>query len=154
MGNLYSAIEDVESGGNPLAESLKGAVGLMQIRQPALDDYNNAHNEGLTMDDMEDVSSNRKVGRWYISKRIPQMLSKSRIPVTLDNVLWAYNAGISKIQQGIMPQETKEYIPKVKGRLKGGEQKLIDKEGMTADAVRHGPFSYYHGKMGGEREVR
>jgi len=150
MGNLYSSIEDVESSGNPLAESLKGAVGLMQITKPALDDYNNAHNENVTMDDMTDASPNRKVGRWYASKRIPQMLQSYKIPVILDNLLWAYNAGISRVQQGVMPDETKDYISKIKAKLSGKEQTL-PVEGSTANAIKRGPYSPAYGQMRGER---
>lgn len=156
-GNLFSAIEDVESAGNPLAESLKGAVGLMQITQPALDDYNNAHSENLTMEDMTDASPNRKVGRWYVTKRIPQMLQAYNVPVTLDNLLWAYNAGAKKVRDGIMPQETKDYIAKVKSKLDGKEQQL-PVSGSTAGAIQpnrqSGPISTVHGMIRGEREVR
>lgn len=119
MGNLFDAVEEVESSGNPLAKSLKGAVGLMQITQPALEDYNKANATTLSMDDMMDASPNRKVGRWYLSRQVPKMLQAYGMPVTLENVLWAYNAGIGRVVKGVMPKETKDYIEKVKRQLEG-----------------------------------
>ncbi len=115
--NLFDAVVDVESAGKPTATSIAGARGLMQITQPALTDYNRVVGTELSMDDMYDPSTNMKVGKWYLSVRIPQMLRAFKVPNTLDNRLWAYNAGIGRVVEGVMPTETKGYIGKVKSRM-------------------------------------
>jgi len=38
------------------------------------------------------------------------MLRYYGISVTVKNVLWAYNAGIGRVVDGIMPETTKQYI--------------------------------------------
>jgi soluble lytic murein transglycosylase len=117
MADLYDAVIDVESSRNPRATSIKGARGLMQITQPALDDYNNYTGAGHTMDEMYDPEINTKVGKWYLASRIPSMLRSYKLPVTPDNVLWAYNGGIGRVKKNIMPPETADYIQKVKKRM-------------------------------------
>ena len=116
--SLIDAIIQVESGGRPKAESPKGARGLMQITQPALTDYNTAFKTVLTMDDMFKPDLSTKVGSWYLTQRIPQMLKAFDIPVNLENTLWAYNAGIGRVKEGVMPKETQNYIKKVQKLLK------------------------------------
>jgi len=116
-GELIDAVIWVESKGKPLARSLRGARGLMQVRKPALDDYNNYHKTSYSLDDLYDPDLNKKIGGWYLLKRIPAMLKAYKLPVTLDNVLWAYNAGIGRVVKGIMPKETKDFLERVKRRL-------------------------------------
>ena len=117
MANLFDAVTEVESNNNPLAASIKGARGLMQITQPALTDYNTYNKAEYNMEDMFDPELNTTVGRWYLSNRIPTMLKAFKLPVTLDNILWAYNAGIGNVVKGIKPEETVAYIEKVKSKL-------------------------------------
>ena len=112
--NLYDAVVQVESGGKSLATSLAGARGIMQITQPALIDYNKYNKTSYTMDDMYNPQVNSRVGVWYLGKRIPQMLSAYNVPDTVENRLWAYNAGIGNLTKGILPKETADYISKVK----------------------------------------
>lgn len=115
--DVLNAIIFAESSGNKLALSSKGARGLMQITQPALDDYNTFHTEKMSMDDMYEGTKNRTVGNWYFNKRIPQMLKHFKIEDTTENRLWSYNAGIGNVVKGIKPQETVDYIGKVMSRI-------------------------------------
>ena len=123
MDNLLDAVIDVESEGKPLAKSIKGARGVMQITQPALTDYNRQFSTSHSLDDMYDEKLNRRVGTWYLMNRVPQLLTSFKLPVTLDNILWAYNAGIGNVSKGIKPKETVNYIDKVKSRLTPVEEK-------------------------------
>lgn len=48
------------------------AVGLMQVRQPALTDYNREHGTNLTMDDLKEPRANIMVGTWYLAQFITE----------------------------------------------------------------------------------
>jgi hypothetical protein len=56
------------------------------------------------------------VSIWYLKKRIPELLKKSKIKISLINVLICYNAGIQNCiiynKTGKLPQETKDYLIK------------------------------------------
>jgi len=117
--NLFDAVVQAESSGNPLASSVKGASGLMQITEPALLDYNTYTKSQLTMDDMWDEGKNKSVGQWYLAERIPKMLRYYKLPVTTENILWAYNAGIGNVVKGIKPKETINYIQRVLSEMGG-----------------------------------
>lgn len=59
------------------------------------------------------------VARWYIEKRIPQMLRHyGKNPNSIRNILWAYNAGIGNVVKGRVPAVTQEYFKKYE-RLTG-----------------------------------
>lgn len=114
-------IAQIESGNNPNAYNPKsGAKGVCQITPIVLEDFKNycPHysddwRRQLGFDtDMYNSVTNKLIGDWYINERIPQMLRTYHIPDTIDNRLWAYNAGIERVRKGIMPQETKRYIEK------------------------------------------
>jgi hypothetical protein len=109
-------IEIIESGGNSKVVSFKSAVGIMQITQPCLDDYNKAFKTKYSLNDMFNIYLNKKVSIWYLKKRIPELLKKSKIKISLINVLICYNAGIQNCiiynKTGKLPQETKDYLIK------------------------------------------
>ena len=117
---LLQALISAESSGNPRAKSNKGAQGLMQITSPALTDYNTYQKSTYSMDDMYDSNINKQVGTWYLGSRIPQMLQTYKLPDTLENRLWAYNAGIGNVRKGIKPKETQVYIDKILKAMRGG----------------------------------
>lgn len=104
----------IESNWNANAYNKKsGAIGLGQITPIALQDYNNLNpNDTYTYKDLLDPQINQKVSYWTLTDRIPKMLAHYKIPITTDNILWAYNAGIGRVVNGEMPQETKDYIKK------------------------------------------
>ena len=117
---LLQALISAESSGNPRAKSNKGAQGLMQITSPALTDYNTYQKSTYSMDDMYDSNINKQVGTWYLGSRIPQMLQAYKLSDTLENRLWAYNAGIGNVRKGIKPKETQVYIDKILKAMREG----------------------------------
>jgi soluble lytic murein transglycosylase-like protein len=104
----------IESNNNPKAYNKKsGAIGLGQIVDIALKDYNIMNpQEKYSKEQLLDPQINAKVSNWMLSERIPQMLKHFNLPITTENVLWAYNAGIGNVVKGIKPKETVKYIEK------------------------------------------
>lgn len=58
----------VESKNDPKAKSHKGAIGLMQITKPVLDDYYTFGGVRYTMADMYDPAKNIEVGVWQLRR--------------------------------------------------------------------------------------
>ena len=115
--DLYK-IMMIESSGNPLAHNVKDdSRGLFQITPICLKEYNNFHPKAKhTMDDLWNTSVSTKIASFYITERIPQMLRYYNKPVTVENCLICYNAGISYVVQGKeLPRITKLYIKKYLG---------------------------------------
>lgn len=106
----------IESSNNPLAYNAKsGACGMYQITAICLTEYNRLNpGRKMTRKALFDPKKAILVSDWYVNRRIPQMLQAFRLPDTLDNRLWCYNAGIGLCRKGIMPKETKNYIKKYK----------------------------------------
>jgi len=118
INTCYSAeidldiIIQIESNWKHNAKSHKGAVGLCQITKPCLRDFNDFNYTFYTMKDMIDPQKNMRVSQWYLNERIPQMLKARGYVVTVENVLVAYNAGISNLKRWRLFNETREYIDK------------------------------------------
>jgi len=116
-----SIVAQIESSSNPMAISYRGAKygrGLCQISEVCLEDYNN-HNirherNKIVVEQLFTPKTNLIIADWYMNKRIPYMLRYYGIEDTVKNRLWSYNAGIGRVVNGIMPQETKRYIEKYK----------------------------------------
>src|SRR3990167_1556402 len=117
MGDLYQAVVMAESSGNPRAQSARGARGLMQITEPALTDYNARFGTKWTMDDMFVPEKNMSVGKWYLGTEVPRQLRYYRLPDSVTNRLWGYNAGVGSVKGGVMPKETKLYVERVREQL-------------------------------------
>jgi soluble lytic murein transglycosylase-like protein len=114
-------IAQIESSGNPNAVSFRGAKygrGLYQVSEVALADYNRnrAHSSQVAPESLFDPEVGYRVAFWYISQ-IKRYLRHYGHEVTTNNILWAYNAGIGRVNQGIMPEETKLYIAKYERSL-------------------------------------
>jgi soluble lytic murein transglycosylase-like protein len=78
-----------------------------------LQEYNNKHKHKYNPDHLFLPEINKEIARWYLNVRIPQMIKHYGKPVTKENILIAYNAGISYVKNGKMiPDETKNYIKK------------------------------------------
>ncbi len=116
-------IAQIESNGNPNAYNKRsGAIGLYQITPICLKDYNqhyirnygNIPNEKFyySNEDLYDPIINFRIANWYLNTRIPELLKHYHKPITIDNILWAYNAGIGNLVKGIKPLETRNYIKK------------------------------------------
>jgi soluble lytic murein transglycosylase-like protein len=115
------AIQTIESHGNPRAYN-KGsqARGLYQITPICLKEYNQFHTQKYTVQELFNPDINGKIATWYLTVRIQQMLRHYKISVTVENILWAYNAGISNVIKRTKPTETANYIKKY-NTLKGGD---------------------------------
>lgn len=103
-------IKHIESRGKAHAVSKTGAIGLYQIMPIVLESYNQRHRQNYREHDLFDADVNKEIADWYLHTRIPEMLRYYNIKVNDYNILWAYNAGIGRVRQGIMPKETKDYI--------------------------------------------
>jgi len=124
-----NVIAQIESGNNPEAYNEKTkATGLFQITPICLEEYNEMNNEDIHPDDLYNPIVNTIIASWYLSKRIPEMLKHYDIPVTVETVLWAYNAGIRKVVNGIMPIETVNYIAKYKSIIDKKELEGVGNE--------------------------
>jgi hypothetical protein len=116
---LAQAVKMVESGGNPNAVSPKGAVGTMQTMPETLRDPG----FGVRPAQNDSPQELERVGRDYLQAML------KRYPGRVDHALAAYNWGPGNADNWIaagadparLPRETREYIPKVLGRL-GGQQ--------------------------------
>ncbi len=110
----------IESSNNPLKYNRRtGARGLYQITPICLKEYNNFHKIKFTLPDLFIPATNKKIAKWYLEERIPQMLRYYKKDVTIDNILICYNAGISYVAENkILPDETGEYILKYKRSVK------------------------------------
>ncbi|KAF1065287.1 hypothetical protein LvStA_03962 [Burkholderia gladioli] len=99
---LVGAVVQQESSGNPKAWNKsgggQGAAGAMQVRGPALSDYNQANGTSYKMSDLLDPSVGIDVGSWYLN----QQLSKFGDPA---RALSAYKDGAASpsAQQGSSP---------------------------------------------------
>lgn len=113
--HLIRAVVDQESSGNPSAKNMagggQGAYGAMQVRAPALADYNAANGTQYTMKDLLKPEIGIGVGSWYLG----QQLDKFNEPT---KALVAYNegAGSPNVAKGPTP-----YATSVMGRI-GGQQ--------------------------------
>ncbi len=85
----------VESRNNPKARSHKGAVGLMQITKPVLEDYYTFGGVHYTMADMIDPKKNIEVGVWQL-RRLKKYYGCDIRTVS------AYNLGIGHSDDGIV----------------------------------------------------
>lgn len=107
-------IIQIESSGNAKAISRDGfdSIGLMQISKCVRVEYNQYNKTSYTRSDLFNPDVNIAIGKWYLNKRIPQMLRYYKKPVTVTNIIWAYNAGIGNVVKGRLPEITKRYIKK------------------------------------------
>ena len=121
--DLLEAVIGVESNWNEKAVNKKSkATGLGQITPIALKDFNIENKTKYIMKDMLDPQKNMRVSYWYLNDRIPQLLGRAKIPVTTENVLAGYNAGVGRLKEKKadltkMPIETQNYLKKVKNLL-------------------------------------
>jgi soluble lytic murein transglycosylase len=90
--SLIFAVIRQESQGEPNAKGSTGDFGLMQITQPALTDFNVAHNTTYKLEELFDADLNIKVGSWFLSHLYKQ---------TADwrTAVRAYNAGLGRVQK-------------------------------------------------------
>lgn len=107
-------ISKIESNNNPLAYNSKdNSIGLYQITPICLKEYNNFHSKKIKSIALFNPIVNKKVAKWYIEIRIPQMLKYYGYEITDKNIIVAYNAGIKYIVEDLkLPLITKKYLEK------------------------------------------
>ena len=105
----------IESSGNVLAHNKKDdSRGLYQITPICLKEYNNFHPKaGYSMDDLWNASISTKIAKWYLQKRIPQMLKAYKIPVNTTTVIASYNWGIGGVVKWYRSGADFNKLPKV-----------------------------------------
>lgn len=113
-------IKKIESNGNPRAIGEAGEVGLFQITPIVRKSYNKRTDHNYIRNDLFNPRINRKIARWYLTERIPQMLRAFNLEVTVKNIIWSYNAGINRVLNGFLPDITKQYIKKYRKRCNNG----------------------------------
>lgn len=111
----------IESNNKSNVISQDGACGLMQITPIALKEWN-IHNKDkpYTYKQLKVDSINVKIGTWFLNERIPDILVKNNIPLTINHRLMSYNWGpysvIKWYKKGAnynnIPEETKCYLTK------------------------------------------
>lgn len=107
-GGLLKSVAITESGGNQFATSGAGAKGLFQLMDGT------ARDMGLRGNDVFDPEKSAQAAAKYLS----QLLRKNG--GDLSKALASYNWGIGNVQRygmGLMPQETRNYIPKVMSNM-------------------------------------
>lgn len=105
---LLKSVAITESGGNQFAMSGAGAKGLFQFMDGT------ARDMGLRGNDVFDPEKSAQAAAKYLSQLLRQNGGN------LDKALASYNWGIGNVQRygmGLMPQETRNYIPKVMSNM-------------------------------------
>lgn len=127
------AISQIESSGNIYAYNTKsGAIGLFQITKICLDDYNQYHYIKYSVEQLWNPRINKVIGKWYIKKRVPQLLKYYKKPVTVKNILVSYNVGIKYVVEDLpLPIETQQYIEKYKKLTKNLNIKRLNYENKS-----------------------
>lgn len=114
-------IAQIESNNNPTAVGKAGEIGTFQIMPCVLADYNRYNASNFNRNALFCHETNKTVARWYMFVRVPQMLKFYGIPVTTENVIYAWNCGIGNVVKGRIPKSTKEYMSKY-SKLTGGNR--------------------------------
>lgn len=107
---LLKSVAITESAGNPLAQSGAGAKGLFQFMDPT------ARDMGLSGNDVFDPVKSAQAAAKYLA----QLLKANG--GNLEKALASYNWGIGNVQKygmALMPQETRNYVPKVLSNMPG-----------------------------------
>lgn len=107
-----SIISQIESNNNPNAIGKSGEIGLFQIMPCVLDDYNRYNASNFNRNALFCQNINKRVAQWYMTVRVPQMLKYYGIPVTIENVIYAWNCGIGNVVKGRIPKSTMAYMSK------------------------------------------
>lgn len=109
---LLKSVAITESAGNPLAQSGAGAKGLFQFMDPT------ARDMGLKGNDVFDPVKSAQAAAKYLSQLMKMNGGD------LEKTLASYNWGIGNVQKhgmALMPQETRNYVPKVLSNMPGNQ---------------------------------
>ena len=126
---ILKIIKHLETGGemNPNnAVGAAGEIGAFQIKPMVLREYNKHNNTNYVIKDLYNPLINKEIAKWYLHKRIPQMLKSKNISLSLKNVLLGYCWGCGNLKKYIrdgleIPEIKKKYVEKykIKRRQKG-----------------------------------
>jgi soluble lytic murein transglycosylase-like protein len=106
------------------AKSPAGAMGLMQLMPATATEW--AAKLGLVGNAWKtNVNDNIEIGVAYFAWLVQQLGD-------VNKAIQAYNGGIGNIQKGIVPEETRKYLPQVVGNV----QALATVAGKAGDAIR------------------
>lgn len=134
---LLLAICDQESNYDVHALGGAGEIGLFQLLpQGAIAEYNQRVRRQAESW-YWDVQNNIHVGAWFVGKRIPELLKYYKKSITINNVLWAYNAGIGNLNNGNLPLSTEDYIEEVKDRMVVFKGKMKEPNHVNDYAKKH-----------------
>lgn len=110
------AIAQIESSGCKNKVSKRPgdeSYGCHQITPATLSEFNSYNKKSYTKNDLLNDAVSAEVAGWYLNKRIPSMIRNFKKPVTVDNILISYNAGIKYVKTGKeIPAITKKYLEK------------------------------------------
>jgi len=109
---LLKSVAITESAGDPLAQSGAGAKGLFQFMDPT------ARDMGLSGNDVFDPVKSAQAAAKYLSQLMKMNGGD------LEKTLASYNWGVGNVQKygmGLMPQETRNYVPKVLSNMPGNQ---------------------------------
>lgn len=111
-------IREIESNNNPYADN-GIAFGLYGITKICLQEYNQFNNCTYVKEDLLNKYKNEKIAKWYIYKRLPDMIKAYNQKPTVKNIIIAYNGGIKyiKYKDLELPAETKNYLKKYENSL-------------------------------------
>lgn len=107
------AVAERESNWNPLALGAIGEIGIFQLTAGVVDDFNRFHgtsNRGL---DIYDPYINAVIAAWYLYDELPRLIKAGGKPVTVGNVLMAYNGGVGNLNRGTVSNAAINYAKEV-----------------------------------------
>jgi hypothetical protein len=108
-------IREIESSGRADAVGPSGERGLYQVSEILRKEYNQFHKKQVSPEELFLPEINERIADWYLHERIPALLRHFKKPVTLENIIVAYNAGIATVAHSKpLPPITKAYIQKYK----------------------------------------
>jgi soluble lytic murein transglycosylase-like protein len=128
---LVLAVIEVESSYDPDAVSHRGALGLMQLREPTL--RREVERAGLELLDPHDPATNLRAGIRYL-RRLLDAFGREEV------ALMAYNAGPNRIlgylrEEGGIPDRFQAYPRKVKAELRRLRRAFGEERGTTLAAA-------------------
>ena len=143
--------------------SSANAIGVMQVREPVLNDFNKRFGTSFVMENLKNDKINEQIGNWYWNDEIPRLLEHYDVPATSINKLLAYNAGPSlaakRIKNGYVEfkNESFNYLIKSYDKEFGldasqGINVFIPKYEIAAKKVQQKLKEYglYEGKIDGK----
>ncbi len=126
---LVLALIEVESSFDPVALSGRGAMGLMQLREPTL--RRELERAGLELEYPYDPIANVQAGVRYL-RRLLDAFGREEV------ALMAYNAGPNRIlgylREGEIPERFFAYPRRIKAELKRLRRTVADPQVVVADA--------------------